>query len=139
MSSYRRLHNRCSIQNMGASHTTAWRVVYPILFCLTCMHNLIKQMERMSFKVINYKKDTIEVGENKAFKMPISFFFFNDWKNNLNSSGILILQTCYFIMMLFDTFSKFPSCFVFPINEHVSFKDHSIGLNWTIHDNLRIN
>lgn len=39
------------------------------------MHNLIKQMERMSFKVINYKKGTIEVGENKAFKMPISFFF----------------------------------------------------------------
>lgn len=40
------------------------------------MHNLIKQMERMSFKVINYKKGTIEVGENKAFKMPIFFFFF---------------------------------------------------------------
>lgn len=39
------------------------------------MDNLIKQMERMSFKVINYKKGTIEVGENKAFKMPISFFF----------------------------------------------------------------
>lgn len=38
------------------------------------MHNLIKQMEKMSFKVINYKKGTIEVGENKAFKMPISFF-----------------------------------------------------------------
>lgn len=38
------------------------------------MHNLIKQMERMSFKVINYKKGTIEVGDNKAFKMPISFF-----------------------------------------------------------------
>lgn len=39
------------------------------------MYNLIKQMERMSFKVINYKKGTIEVGENKAFKMPILFFF----------------------------------------------------------------
>lgn len=33
-------------------------------------------MERMSFKVINYKKGTIEVGENKAFKMPGALFHF---------------------------------------------------------------
>lgn len=65
-------------------------------------------------------------------------FFFNDWKININICGYSdFTDMLLHLYVIFDIFSKFPSIF-FPRFFLWFFKDHSIGLNWTIYGILWI-